>query len=295
MDKFVYSLLFQKLNSEEGIDEKDFFSELHKSLIDEFNSEIASFGKKQEETIQKAISGLRGGLSTYLSTPLVSDKDDIEQVLRDNVEMVVKQLSVEKSVAASQIFSYKVLDYSQIPLHRQLVGVMRRLIKNGKTMLVDAGISTGKNVGGAYLTLFTLDEFATLPMLRLKIDETASKNADSQFVIVNDCIANILVLLDENVKFHGHTVLMHFDGDDSMADRLNDKLAKLLDQFGAKNVKLLRRTFHTGFSTTFQLQFVVDLNKQALGSIIMSLIGDDEELEDALTTQGSLIVLEKIA
>ena len=166
MEKFIYSLLFQKMNPEDEKDELNFFSELHKSLLNEFESEISAFNKTRTEAVQKAVSGLRGGLSTYLSTPLMSYKNDIESVIRDNVENMVNQLGIEKNITASRLFSYKILDYPQIPLHRQLVGVMRRLIKNGKTMLADAGVATGKNSGNIYLTLFTLDEFATLPLLK---------------------------------------------------------------------------------------------------------------------------------
>lgn len=295
MEKFIYSTLFQQVSTGETNDDKDFFFELNKYLVKEFETHFALLNKKQREAVQKAISGLRGGLSTYLSTPLMSDKNEIEKVLRENVETVVKYFSVEKNITASQVSAYKVLDFPHIPLHRQLVGVMRRLIKNGKTMLANAGITFGKNSGNAFLTMFILDEIAALPIVRMKIDEAIEKNSESHYAIINDCIANVLVLLNEDSKYHGHTVLMNFDGDNSFVERLNDKLAKLLDQFGAKNIILSRRTFHTGFSAFFQLQFVVDLNKQALGSIIMSLVGDDEELEDALTTQGSLIVLEKIA
>ncbi len=295
MEKFIYSLLFQKMNAEDEKDETQFFMELHQALLYEFESETAAFNKTRAEAVQKAVSGLRGGLSTYLSTPLMSDKDDIERVIRENVENVVSQLGIEKSVTASRMFSYKILDTPQIPLNRQLVGVMRRLIKSGWTMLADAGVTTGKNSGNVYLMIFTLDEFATLPVLKAKIDSAMGKNPDVKFVIVNDCISNIVVVLEAESKKQGHTVLINFDGNDSLAERLNNKLATLLNQFGAKNVKLSQRTFHTGFGTAFQLQFGADLNKQPLGSIIMSLVEDDEELEDALTTQGSLIVLEKVA
>ena len=295
MEKFIYSLLFQKVNAEDEKDEIKFFSELHASLLNEFQSEISVFNKTRTEAVQKAVSGLRGGLSTYLSTPLMSDKDDIERVIRDNVENMVSQLKIEENETASRLFSYKILEAPQIPLQRQLVGVMRRLIKNGKTMLADAGISTGKNSGNLYLMLFTLDEFATLPVLKARIDSVMTRSSTMQFTVVNDCISNILVVLESDSKMRGHTVLINFDGNDLLADKLNVKLATLLNQFGAKNIKLSRRTFYTGFGTAFQMQFVVDLNKQALGSIIMSLVEDDEELEDALTTQGSLIVLEKVA
>ena len=295
MEKYLYMLLYQNTNTgEEGNSEVQFFSGMHKSLMGEFEAEISALSKTQNDVVQKTISSLRGGLSTYLSTPLMSDKGEIERTLRDNIENAVKQLGVEKTVSASRLFSYRILDYPQIPLNRQLVGVMRRLIKNGKTMLVDGGVNPGKNSTAAYLTIFSVDEFATLPLLKSKIDEFNLKGVSPQYVIVNDCISNIIVMLLSDSSSVGHTILINFDGQDYLSDKLNDKLPKLLDQFGAKNVRLSKRTFHAGFGTKFQLQFVVDLNKQALGSIIMALVGDDAELEDALTTQGSLIVLEKI-
>ena len=295
MEKFLYALLFQSTASaEEGNNESQFLSAMHKSLLHDFENEISVINKNRNDIVQKTISSLRGELSTYLSTPLMTDKNEIEKALRDNIENAVKQLGLDNSVSASRLYTYKILDFSQIPLNRQLVGVMRRLIKNGKTMLADAGVMSGKNATTVYLTQFTIDEFATIPILKSKIDEFNLKNTSSPFILVNDCVSNIVTTLLAENNAAGQTVIINFDGQETLPDKLNANLAKLLDQFGAKNIRLSKRTFHAGFGTKYQLQFVVDLNKQALGSILMALVGDDAELEDALTTQGSLVVLEKI-
>lgn len=296
MEKYTYALLVHKnIQTENDQGETSFFNDLHLSLQSDFDMELRDANKIKTEIIQKTTSSLRNGLSSFLSTPLQSDNNEIDRAIADKIENVLTQLGVGNSFSTIRQFTYKVLEPSQVPLHRQLVGVIRRLLKNGKTLLAEAGVTYGKNSGGIYYTIFPTDEFSTLPVLKEKIDSFTKKNPASQYSITNDCIASTLITLASEPTGSAHTILINFDADDHIVDTLNSRLAILMDQFSVRNIRLSKRSFSMGFGSQYQLQFGVDLNKQPLGTIILSLAGDDTELEDVLTTQGSLIVLEKIA
>jgi len=44
----------------------------------------------------------------------------------------------------------------------------------------------------------------------------------------------------------------------------------------------------------YQIQVGMNIDKYPIGTVIMSLIGENEELEESITVHGSLIVLEKM-
>ncbi|MDD8016755.1 MAG: hypothetical protein PHP42_00125 [Bacteroidota bacterium] len=295
MDQFIYSILLQRSGKESEQTDSSFFAGLHAALGSELEREITESKKDAADTIQKSVANLRGGLAQFLSTPLKSDKDDIELLIRENLEHAASQLGKGKSLSTVRQSSFRVIEPQHVPLHRQLVGVVRRILKNGKTLLANAGVATGKNSGTLYYSSFMVDEFATVPLIKLKFDAFAEKNPDLEYAVINDSLSSTVFTIAYDNSATSHEVVMNFNAPDSIVEKLHTKRATLLEQFGVKNIRLAKRSFVMGFSSQFQLEFGVDVNKHPLGSIIMSLVGDDDDLEDALTTQGSLIVLEKIA
>lgn len=289
MKKYSYSVILQQKGTSSNIDEQiTAYLDLIKNGVQNATAELL---KTKTEAIQKNGTILRGGLTHFLSTPLKSDKDDIVRLINDSIENAVKQLDVIPDVSSIVHSLWKVLDTTEVPLQRQVVGVMKRLLKNGRTMLSDAGCSFGKNSGDTFFSIFSYDGFATVKSIKTIVDQSDAL----QVTVVNGSLTSTLTAIEQSETEEKNLVIINFQyADDSVVAVINERLPSVLDQFGIKNLLLSKQTLHGGFGGTYQIRFGVDLSKYALGSVIMSLTGENSELEDAITTNGSLIVLEKV-
>ena len=295
MKRFQYSLIAQKMIGEtQTKDEVSFFSDFHRVVLASVDTVIGENKKNVDEMIAKSISGLRGILSPYLSTPLTSDKSDIDRALKDNFQFMMEQFCALSSNSLPSINTYKVLEASHIPLHRHSVGVVRGILKNGRTRLADAGITFGKNAGQIYCSLIDFSDLSLLPAMHSAVHEYSVELASTEFRIINDFVGEIVVRSTTDDATNVHTIIFQWDGNDSLLSSVRSRIKTVSEQFGIPDILLIKKSFFGGFGGTYQLHCTADLHKHALGSIILSIVGDDDELKASIITQGSLLVLEKL-
>lgn len=268
------------------------FDDYKSSIPANIQKVAAEFQKIKTETIQKNGTILRGGLTHFLSTPLQSDKDEIIKLIRDSIENTVQQLDAAPMLSSVQHALCWVMEPQEVPLQRQIVGVMKRLLKNGRTLLLNAGCQFGKSSGPVAVSLFTFDGFSTIQSVNSIIHTAAASN---NMTVVNGAIDSTLTFIEKEPSQDPHVVVVDFDtAEESITDIINAKLPILLDQFGIKSFTLSKQTLHNSFGSAYQIRFSMNVNKHPLGSVILSLTGENDELEDAITNHGSLIVLEQM-
>ena len=292
MKKFSYLVLMQKRTQASKTDEHPV--ESYKSfLVESIEAKSIEFLRLKSDVIQKNGTILRGGLTHFLSTPLKSDKDDIIRLIEDSIENSVQQLDAAPVLSSVEHSLWNVLEPQDVPLQRQLVGVVKRLLKNGRSMLVDAGCSFGKNSGEILVSLFTFNGFSTVQSLKSIIDVFP---AQKQLPVINGSFDTTLISIDQDSKPEKNLVIIDFDFEDTMlVELINARLPVLLDQFGIKQFTLSKQSLNRSSGTVYQIRIGMNINKVPLGSLILSLIGENDELENAITSHGSIIVLEQSA
>ncbi|MFA5833039.1 MAG: hypothetical protein WDA22_06140 [Bacteroidota bacterium] len=291
MKKYSYFVILQQNSSVIKSGENPF--DQYKNFVPtSLQTRATEFQRKKAESIQKNGTILRGGLSHFLSTPLKSDTDEIIRLIQDSIENTVQQLDAAPILSTVEHTLWKVLEPQEVPLQRQLVGVVKRLLKNGRTMLADAGCSFGKNSGEVALSLFLFDGFSTVQSLKSTLDDFSSQQLLS---IVNGSINANMISIDQEKSPEKNLIVIDIAyQDDSLVALLNQRLPILLDQFGINHFSLTKQLLHSSVGATYQIRFGLNVNKHPLGSVILSLVGDHDELENAITNHGSLIVLEQI-
>ncbi len=294
MEQFIYSILLQQQRAESANSDIEVFSDLRTSIKELLDIKEIESKKSISEFAQKNGASLRGGLAQFLSTPLKSDKEEIDRLIIDSFENLLKQAGNFQSLNDVHFGSYKILEPQQVPLHRQLVGVVKRILKNGKTVLNDSGVSLAKNSGDIFCSMFTVEQFSSLPIVKNVFEQVLEQKNEQNLSVVGQSISSVVFRSGNREHSEKNIVQMNFVADESEIARLQSNVAVLEHQFGIKHFQLTKRTFEMGRTVPYRFQFAVDIDKHALGSIIVALVSDDEALEDALTTEGSLIVLEKI-
>jgi hypothetical protein len=271
------------------------FNDIQNSVKVLCDSTDVELKRSYAELIQKNGSSLRGGLSQFLSTPLKSDKEEIDRLITESLENFLHQSGCPNTISGIIQSTYCAVDSGRIPLHRQVVGVMKRLLKNGKNSLADAGVVAAKNAGNIFFIFFEFDNFALLPNIQSIYQTALSKNQENQFSIMNESLAATIQdagSIEQNDK---NIVIINFSADDGTISRMAANLLAVENQFGINDYRLLHRLFDMGYGSSYQLHLSFDIQKHALGSVITAVVNDDADLEKALLTNGSMIVLEKVA
>jgi hypothetical protein len=291
MKKFSYSVILQQNGNQEKTEE-DTFESYRSFVLSGVQTALSELEKTKSDTIQKNGTILRGGLGHFLSTPLKSDTDEIIRLIRDSIENTVQQLDAAPILSSVEHSLWRIIEPHRVPLHRQLVGVVKRLLKNGRTILVEAGCQFGKNSGETILSKFSFNGFATALSLKTIVDQYVSQQTIS---VVSGTLSSTITAIEEGEQKENFIVQIDFDlPNDSVISQLLERIPVLLDQFGIKNFIVSKQSLHGGVGGEYQIQFSVNIDKNPLGTVIMSLVDDSQELEEAITVYGSLIVLEKI-
>lgn len=292
MKKFSYSVILQQ--NENQIKTESDVIDLYKTFVTTgIQTALTDLEKIKSDTIQKNGTILRGGLGHFLSTPLKSDTDEIIRLIRESIENTVQQLDAAAILTSVEHSLWKIVEPQNVTLHRQIVGVVKRLLKNGRTILIDAGCQFGKNTSDTVISTFQFNGFATAQSLKSIIDQFTLQQS---FTAINGTLFNTLMTIEDGDTEEKFTIQLDFDvPNETVISHLIDRIPSMLDQFGIKKFKLSKQSLHSGVGGEYQIQFRMDINKYPLGTVILSLIDKNEELEEAITVHGSLIVLEQIS
>ena len=257
MKKFSYRIILQQSPDVSKSGQKSFESYLN--FISEAIINVASeFQRIKADVIHKNGTILRGGLSHFLSTPLKSDKDEIIHLIEDSIENTVQQLNAAPALSSVEHSLWRVMDPQVVPLHRQMVGVIKRLLKNGRSMLVEEGCLFGKNTGDVVISLFLFDGFSTVQSLKSIIDGFPH---EKHFSIINGVFTTTVTSSDKEGAAEKNLVVINFDFDsDKIIEMLNKQLPVLFGQFGIKHFSLSKQSLHNSAGRAFQLRFGMNVD-----------------------------------
>lgn len=289
MSSFYYYLYIQTAVGTIATD-GDPVTVYHHAVTESLRLSAAAGAQAKGEIIQKNGSILRGGLIHFLSTPLKSDKDDIIRLIEESIAASIRQLDAAPLVETTVHTLWRVMEPASVPLHRQMVGVVKRLLKNGRSQLASTGVQFGKNAGDITASLFAFDGFATVRTIRGIVD--GATNSEPLRAVSGNLLS--FVGAGEGNFEEPHRAVIEFDDPDGlMASGIMERCATLGDLFGVRSWTLLRRVLHATGNGEYQIHFGFDAKRSPLGSILLTLIGEDTAFEDAVTSTGALVVLER--
>lgn len=290
MKKFSYFVILQKYSLSSQSDDDQF--EAYRSFITaNLKSVTAESLRTSSELMQKNGTTLLGGLTQFLATPLKSDKDDIMRLIKDSVENTIHQLDAAPMLSSVEHSVWNVMEPSDVPLHRQSVGLLKRLLKNGKQMLKHAGCTFGKNSGPVAISFFSYEGFSTVQSLNHAVKLFEEQKV---LLIVNASVSSTLYSSQQNDVADGYQIVFDMnESNDAVMDLLKTQLSTISERFGIKQFSISKQSLHSGFGSPYQIRFGLDINKQKLGSVLSAITDDHTVLNEALTHDSSLIVLEK--
>lgn len=289
MKKFSYTVLVTP--KDERLPASEIIESYRAFMSTSITTAAAELRKLKTDVIQKNGTILRGGLTQFLSTPLKSDKDEIIRLIQDSIENSVQQLNAAPMLDSVEHSVWTIVDPQDVPLHRTAVGVMKRLLKEGKSMLTEAGCSFAKTAQPVYLSRFLFDGFSTILPLQKSIDQFE----DSQPLVQVNNVVHTVTASSELPATRQMMLLIDLSFDDpSVIEPLLPEIRRICEASGAGGFSTATRTFHSRFGSLFQISCMADLDSVPIGSLITSIGEIHPLLKTALNNTGSVIVLSPV-
>jgi len=140
-----------------------------------------------KESRIKTAQVARGSLNAYLSTPIKSDNEDVQRIIRDALEKYSEQaLPVLKFGIRSAWSSRVVADSLIVNSRRSVSAVVRKMVSTGKHLLLASGFYKGKGIPNIFETDFLLDGAINLDLLEACLRKTSPSSLNVAGVQVNE-------------------------------------------------------------------------------------------------------------
>ena len=247
--------------------------------------------KVRTDVITKNGTVLRGGLTPFLSTPLKSDKDEIIRLIHESIDNTLRQFDIPTGEPSVRTALYRIVPAAEVPLQKNNIGTMKRLLKNGKVSLGETTASRGKGSNDRFVFRFSFEgiSFAeTILSLLRSAPET------DQFSVVHSVLSAGWSSIPPSATGHSLVLLSCQPSGIMMTEERASRIAAVCSGLGLSGSEVSSSVFDLLQTGTIQIGVRADLASVPLGSIV-SAIGDaEEELRTAINNSGALIVLEPL-
>ncbi len=288
MKKFSYTVLLTPAAPEQS--SSDPVEAYRTFLTASILAKAAELQKMKSDVIQKNGTILRGGLTQFLSTPLKSDKDEIIKLIEDSIENSVQQLDAAPMLGTVDHTLWRIVDPQEVPLHKHSIGVVKRMLKEGKSMLTEAGCTFGKNAPPVFVSYFQFDGFSTIHPLQKIIDQAGDQKLITQ---VNNVMRTLTAAPDKYSGTDRQMLLIDLNvTDPSVIESIMSEITAALESEGALDVIGSLQTFHSRVGSVLQLACSLDIDTVPIGKIVTTLAELHPELKTALNNHSMITLLQ---
>jgi len=236
---------------------KDF----HRLLREETFKVNSAWEEFRKDAVTRTLQAVRSRLLEYLSTPLKSDSEAIQKILRERIEEYSRTVLVDTPLGMIQTTEGKVTD---LP-----AGSVRSLALSGKKYLTELGFSTGRPERDIYESVFLVHGGLNLDIIehmvrdRIGIYTPVHGKHIGEFDSYSYSAHNLVGLagtLDGGTPKHEVAFFFSKGGVhyDVFRSALKSKLADVIDRFELPHASLWQRKLGLGSGREFVLRFQGD-------------------------------------
>lgn len=155
----AYSVLHQHIKTETAKEYARSLHSLRSELIKETDQIKSSWENHISDLTSKSVQATRGNLSQFLSTPIQSDADDIQKILKDQIVQISEQLLPNIRYGLSGGYDAKYLletKQSEIPKSR---------LAEGRSFMQENGFKVEKNNRSIFESIYLVQGGSNLDIL----------------------------------------------------------------------------------------------------------------------------------
>ncbi len=264
------------------------------SIRDAFQSSLVEARTKSSQVA-------KGSLNQYLSTPIKSDNEDVQRIIKEALEKYSDQILPTANIGISDAWSSRLLPETKIVNSQTKLSVLvRKMLSGGKKQFKQLGFSRGKNPSNIFETVFLLETGINLDILEFVLRKNADagniwKSAENTSTGIYNVLATVGTPEQRNNSWESALFPQTPQGLAFVAEleRIFDQLSK---EFNLRQLSLWQNKFPFRGENDFSIRIRTIPDQKLLFEIIRWLgLTENEILRKALTTDAALVVKEIIA
>lgn len=244
----------------------------------------------------------KGSLNQYLSTPIKSDNEDVQRIIKDALEKYSEHVMPTQHIGIEGAWcSNIVVDASLAGGRTKTASITRKMLSAGKRSLKEMSFKWGKNASKIFESVYLLDTGTNVDALEYLLSKTPP--VSSSLAVQRSRSALYAVLLsigDPNQKKNLWDASIAPDVEETHAGEFVSKVdiafERLSKEFNLHLLSLWRKKFSTSEGGMHVIRVRMIPDQKLLSEVIkwFALSGDDL-LKKSLIEKGALIVREIIA
>lgn len=255
------------------------------------------------ETRMKFAQVAKGSLNQYLSTPIKSDNEDVQRIIKDAFEKYSEQIMPISTVGIERAWSSQVIaDSILVGGQTKISGIIRKMLSAGKRKLKESGFKLGRNPSNIFETVYLFDGGWNLDAVEYLlgksapgdvIDEGTGHSRSSLYTVassVGDPEQKISLWEASIIPARITTSAGEFVAE------IQKTFETLMKEFNLHHLSLWKKRLPFGQHDTFMVRARTIPDQKLLFEVVKWLDGmGNETLRKGLTEGGALVVKEIIA
>lgn len=255
------------------------------------------------ETRMKFAQVAKGSLNQFLSTPIKSDNEDVQRIIKDAFEKYSEQIMPTSSVGIETAWSSQVIVDSMLVGGRtKISGIIRKMLSAGKRKLKESGFTLGRNPSNIFESVYLFDGGWNLDALEYLLGKSIGDDIRASAI---DCSRNSLYTVVSSVGdseqkislWEASIIPAQTDTPGAeFAAEIGKTFETLMKEFNLHHLSLWKKKLSSGEEDAFVVRARTIPDHKLLFEVVKWLTGSgNESLRKGLTENGALVVKEIIA
>lgn len=255
------------------------------------------------DTRMKFAQVAKGSLNQFLSTPIKSDNEDVQRIIKDAFEKYSEQIMPTSSVGIEAAWSSQVIaDSMLVGGQTKISRIIRRMLSAGKRKLKESGFKLGRNPSNIYESVYLFDGGWNLDPLEYLLGISITGNVRASTI---DCSRSSLYTVISSVGDPEQKISLwetsitptRIDTPEAeFAVEIGKTFETLMKEFNLHHLSLWKKKLSSGEGDVFVVRARTIPDHKLLFEVVKWLTGSGKEsLRKGLTENGALVVKEIIA
>jgi hypothetical protein len=255
------------------------------------------------ETRMKFAQVAKGSLNQFLSTPIKSDNEDVQRIIKDAFEKYSEQIMPTSSVGIETAWSSQVIvDSMLVGGQTKISGIIRKMLSAGKRKLKESGFKLGRNPSNIFESVYLYDGGWNLDALEYLLGKSITDDVRASAI---DCSRSSLYTVVSSVGdseqkislWEASIIPARIDTPGTeFAAEIGKTFETLMKEFNLHHLSLWKKKLSSGEGDAFVVRARMIPDHKLLFEVVKWLTGSgNESLRKGLTENGALVVKEIIA
>jgi len=255
------------------------------------------------ETRMKFAQVAKGSLNQFLSTPIKSDNEDVQRIIKDAFEKYSEQIMPTPRVGIEAAWSSQVIaDSMLVGGQTKISGVIRKMLSAGKRKLKESGFTVGRNPSNIFESVYLFEGGWNLDVLEFLLGKNSAEDIRAGSIERSrSSLTSIVSSIGDpaqQISLWETTIIPPRIGTSGgeFADEITKTFEALMKEYNLHHLSLWKKILSPGDEDAFVVRALTIPDHKLLFEVVKWLTGSaNEPLRKGLTENGALVVKEIIA